>query len=114
MEQEFEIIKREKERLVGILDGAMNHCRQMAGQLDETAQVKLGVEDVMAADALTEQRIRLTARIHAIDDTVEMLGKALSRGLVEVAVYLKIIRQLSKEQYLAKVTLSLAVSSIDQ
>ncbi|RKP08826.1 UEV domain-containing protein [Thamnocephalis sphaerospora] len=85
-------------------------ARELAAATD-----KLASEPDFASDELIRgqlpihtQIFDLTAKEHAIDDTIDQLSTALRRGGVELATFLKIVRRLAREQFMCKALLAKA------
>jgi ESCRT-I complex subunit TSG101 len=68
-------------------------------------------EAVSATTPLYEQILQLYAEENAVEDTVYYLGEALRKGVIELEVFLKYVRELSRKQFMARATIMKARST---
>lgn len=68
-------------------------------------------EAVKATTPLYDQILQLYAEENAVDDTIYYLGEALRKGVIELEVFLKHVRELSRQQFMARATIMKARST---
>jgi len=112
-----------KKKLEAILSEAETEAKSMEGILAAYKAKKTELENALkladagekkelkpddaidAATPLHRQIINCYVQQCAIDDTIYYLGKALNPGAINIQTYLKHIRELSRQQFIAKATL---------
>eukprot|EP00301_Raphidiophrys_heterophryoidea_P007862 c12993_g1_i1.p1 GENE.c12993_g1_i1~~c12993_g1_i1.p1 ORF type:complete len:372 (+),score=99.93 c12993_g1_i1:737-1852(+) len=78
---------------------AHSYEEQAQRSLEHPPQAKTIDQLVVASDVRSEQLLELVADDRAIMDTVYWLDKALEQGSIDLAVWLKTVRNITKEQY---------------
>lgn len=86
------------------LESVLDYLRAQPEEIDVD-------EAVQATNPLYNQILRLYAEENAIDDTIYYLGEALRKGIIELDVFLKHVRELSRQQFMARATIMKARSA---
>lgn len=100
LNQSVEILKSKNTELESVLD----YLRAQPEEIDVD-------EAVQATNPLYNQILRLYAEENAVDDTIYYLGEALRKGIIELDVFLKHVRELSRQQFMARATIMKARSA---
>lgn len=108
LERAREVIVDESARLESVNE----ICRSVAVKVNETVNEgvvvlengrrrgEIGVDEIVCADNLvSNQLLDLIAEDRAIDDTMYHLGRALNTGRVDLEKVLRVVRELSREQF---------------
>ncbi|OMH80036.1 Tumor susceptibility gene protein [Zancudomyces culisetae] len=112
------IIEMEKKEMVSIADRVDKKIHVLKKQLESletqyaTAQMKceylsntnkLEPENFFGGTTpIQDQLLSVSSEIHALDDAIYYLGKALDVERIDLQTYLKNVRKLSQQQFLAK------------
>ena len=99
-------LKGHKEELEKVLQDLEQKDKEIAAWLSERENADESKEDpdslIKAGDPLSDQLFDQVATIAAIDDTLFHLDQCLSNSLIELQPYLKQVRALAGQQFLAK------------
>ena len=95
----------EKERLASAQEQMiMEHAKIVSWiETNDTDGEELDIDEATRpATVLETQLLREIAKDHAIDDAIYMLSRALNNGVILLPVYLKKIRSLARQQFMAR------------
>lgn len=94
------------------VDGSIEMLRSKNAELESILDYLRSQPDKVDADSavaatnpLYEQILQLYAEENAIDDTIYYLGEALRKEVIELEVFLKHVRELSRQQFIARATI---------
>eukprot|EP00731_Ephydatia_muelleri_P029852 Em0021g375a len=98
-------------------DAAIELLRTKNGELESVLDVlksqpeQLNIDEaVTGTNKLYNQILELYAEENAIDDTIYYLGESLRKGIIPLDVFLKHVRELSRQQFMARATIMKARS----
>ncbi|KAI7833474.1 Vps23 core domain-containing protein, partial [Kickxella alabastrina] len=105
------VISEERKQLMGsqkqltanisVLESKLAELGAKKREFPEDSKV-VDVAGVFRGVGVMEQLFDLAAEIAAIDDTLYLLGKGLNDGRVSLSVYMRQVRKLAQQQFLAK------------
>eukprot|EP01088_Endostelium_zonatum_P001784 TRINITY_DN12136_c0_g1_i1.p1 TRINITY_DN12136_c0_g1~~TRINITY_DN12136_c0_g1_i1.p1 ORF type:complete len:350 (-),score=61.61 TRINITY_DN12136_c0_g1_i1:69-1118(-) len=98
--QSINQFKADKKELEDYMIVLMQKDEEITRWLDKNLNVTVNVDDMyVPGDNLSNQMFDLVAQDATIEDTVYELDKALYGGCIDVEMYLKSVRMLSREQF---------------
>ncbi|KAJ1904387.1 suppressor protein stp22 of temperature-sensitive alpha-factor receptor and arginine permease [Coemansia sp. IMI 209127] len=87
---------------IGVLENKLTELNEKKNEFPDVSQIKDVCQIFRGQMPAMEQLFNLAGEISAIDDTIYMLGKALNDGKLPVSVYMRQIRKLAQQQFMAK------------
>lgn len=111
MLQEMETKTREVDTSIETLHSKNAELESMLDYLRAQPE-KIDIDEaVTATSPIYNQILQLYAEENAVDDTIYYLGEALRKGVIELEVFLKHVRELSRQQFMARATIMKARST---
>ncbi|KAJ2538270.1 suppressor protein stp22 of temperature-sensitive alpha-factor receptor and arginine permease [Coemansia sp. RSA 1933] len=87
---------------ISVLENKLNELNEKKNEFPDVSQIKDVCQIFRGQTPAMEQLFNLAGEISAIDDTIYMLGKALNDGKLPVSIYMRQIRKLAQQQFMAK------------
>ncbi|KAJ1769201.1 suppressor protein stp22 of temperature-sensitive alpha-factor receptor and arginine permease [Coemansia sp. RSA 1843] len=87
---------------ISVLENKLNELNEKKNEFPDVSQIKDVCQIFRGQTPAMEQLFSLAGEISAIDDTIYILGKALNDGKLSVGVYMRQIRKLAQQQFMAK------------
>ncbi|KAJ2400821.1 suppressor protein stp22 of temperature-sensitive alpha-factor receptor and arginine permease [Coemansia sp. RSA 2559] len=87
---------------IGVLENKLAELNEKKNEFPDVSQIKDVCQIFRGQMPAMEQLFNLAGEISAIDDTIYVLGKALNDGKLPVSVYMRQIRKLAQQQFMAK------------
>ncbi|KAJ1736978.1 suppressor protein stp22 of temperature-sensitive alpha-factor receptor and arginine permease [Coemansia sp. Benny D160-2] len=87
---------------ISVLENKLNELNEKKGEFPDVSQIKNVCHIFRGQTPAMEQLFNLSGEISAIDDTIYMLGKALNDGKLPLGIYMRQIRKLAQQQFMAK------------
>ncbi|KAJ2618004.1 suppressor protein stp22 of temperature-sensitive alpha-factor receptor and arginine permease [Coemansia sp. RSA 1365] len=87
---------------ISVLENKLNELNEKKAEFPDAAEIS-DVRTVFHGQSVaTEQLFDLAGEIAAIDDTLYLLGRALDDGKLALGTYMRQVRKLAQQQFLAK------------
>ncbi|PVU91584.1 hypothetical protein BB561_004326 [Smittium simulii] len=109
-EKELQNLNKNLDKNISILSSSVQKLKENKENINNILlQIKnedieqLEPENLFSgADIISEQCIKVSSEIHAIEDAFYYLGKFLDNGQIELSIYLKHVRKLAQKLFFAK------------
>lgn len=101
-------IKHEESELdssIRILESKKDEMEEMVGKMEEGEEISCD-EAVTATFPLYKQLMEAFAEESATQDAIYFLGEALRKGAIDVEVFLKQVRDISRNQFMLRKTMA--------
>ncbi|KAJ1819125.1 suppressor protein stp22 of temperature-sensitive alpha-factor receptor and arginine permease, partial [Coemansia sp. RSA 2598] len=96
---------------ISVLENKLNELNAKKTEFPDVSQIADVSKVFRGQTPAMEQLFDLAGEIAAIDDTLYLLGRALNDGKLSLSIYMRQVRKLAQQQFLAK-ALALKIRSI--
>ncbi|KAJ2442564.1 suppressor protein stp22 of temperature-sensitive alpha-factor receptor and arginine permease [Coemansia sp. RSA 2424] len=87
---------------ISVLENKLNELNEKKAEFPDAANIADVRQAFRGQTPAMEQLFDLAGEIAAIDDTLYVLGKALNDGKLSIAPYMRQVRKLAQQQFMAK------------